>query len=262
MDLSLRDRVVVVAASSEGIGKAIAHVFAREGARVVINGRRPDVLERAAEELRQATGASIEPVAGDLTQPAACQLLIDRAMERFGSLHALVTNAGGPPAMSFEALDDDAWYAALDLTLLSVVRLIRAALPHLRATRGSIVNITSTSVKQPIPGLVLSNTIRPGVVGLGKTLAHELADAGVRINDVGPGSIWTGRQEYLAQARAQREGIPLETVLEQAEAGIPMRRFGTPEEVANLVVFLSSSAASYITGTTVLVDGGANRGLM
>lgn len=262
MDLDLRDRVAVVAASSAGIGRAVAEVFAREGARVVMNGRREDVLTQAAREIAETTGAQIETVPGDLTRAEDCQRLIDRAVGRFGAIDALVTNAGGPPSRSFEDLEDDDWRAAVDLTLMSVVRLIRAALPHLRRSRGSIVNVTSIAVKQPHPGLVLSNSIRPGIVGLGKTLAQDLAEAGIRVNDVGPGLIWTDRQRYLTDVRARQEGIPVEEIVRRQEATVPMRRYGTPEEVANLIVFLSSSRAGYITGTTVMVDGGIDRSLL
>lgn len=262
MDLGLRDKVAVVAASSSGLGRAAAEGFASEGARVLMNGRREDVLRAAAREVAEKTGAEVEAVMGDVTQADDCARLIDRAMERFGAIDALVTNAGGPPSRSFEELTDDDWYAAVDLTLMSAIRLMRAALPHLRRSRGSIVNLTSISVKQPIAGLVLSNSIRPGVVGLGKTLAEGLAAEGVRVNDVGPGLIWTDRQKYLVGVRAQNEGVSIEEMMKRSEAGIPMRRYGTPEEVASLIVFLCSPAASYITGTTVLVDGGVYKGLM
>lgn len=262
MDLGLTDTVAVVAASSQGIGRAVAECFAAEGARVVINGRHEDKLARTAQEIREKTGADVEPVVCDLTDSQDCQRLIDRAVDQFGSIHALVTNTGGPPSKSFEDLSDADWYAAIDLILMSAVRLTRAALPHLQSSAGSIVNLTSISVKQPIPGLVLSNSIRPGVVGLGKTLADDLAGKGVRVNDVAPGSIWTDRQEYLTRARAEREGITLDDAVKHAETSIPMGRFGSPEEVANLVVFLASRAAGYITGMTILADGGLYKGLM
>jgi 3-oxoacyl-[acyl-carrier protein] reductase len=262
VDLKLHDSVAVVGGSSAGIGRAVAETFAREGARVVLNGRRQDVLEQTAGEIRQSTGAIVETVPGDLTRADDCAALIDQTIERFGRLDALVTNSGGPPSRSFEALSDEDWYAAIDLTLMSAVRLMRKALPHLRDSRGSIVNLTSISVKQPVAGLVLSNSVRPGLVGLGKTLADDLASTSVRVNDVAPGLIWTDRQEYLTGVRAQTEGISVEEAILRTEAGIPMQRYGTPEEVAHLVVFLCSSLASYITGTTILVDGGAYKGLM
>jgi 3-oxoacyl-[acyl-carrier protein] reductase len=262
VDLSLRDKVAVVAASSQGIGRATAEEFAREGARVVVNGRHAESLRKAADQIAQETGATVDPVVGDVSKAEDCERLIASAVHRFGTIDALVTNAGGPPSRSFDDLGDDDWYSAFDLTLMSAVRLTRAALPHLRASRGAIVNITSTSVKQPIPNLVLSNSIRPGVVGLGKTLADELAPAGVRVNDVGPGQIWTARQEHLLSARAEREGLSLDEVVRRSESGVPLRRIGKPEDVARLIVFLCSAAAGYITGQTILVDGGSYRGLL
>ncbi len=261
MDLELGGSMAVVAASSSGIGRAVAEGFAREGARVIMNGRRGDVLQQAADAIREATNAEVHTVVGDLSNVDACRELIEEADAQFGRIDALFTNTGGPPAKAFTDLTDDDRYAAFDLLLLSAVRLTRFALPYLKQTRGSIVNLTSVSVKQPIPGLTLSNSIRPGVVGLGKTLATELAADGVRVNDVAPGSVWTDRQEYLLTRRAQDSDISLEEAVRRAEADIPMRRYGTPRGVANLVVFLASRAASYITGATVQVDGGIYRGL-
>lgn len=261
MDLDLRDAVAVVAASSQGLGRAIAEGFAREGSRVVINGRDPATLSEVASDLRQCHGAQVEAVAGDLQNPETCEQLIAGAVKRFGTIHALVTNTGGPPAKSFDALNDDEWLAAVDLLLMSCVRLTRAALPFLKETRGSIVNLTSLSVKQPLPDLVLSNSIRPGVAGLGKTLANELGAFGVRVNDVAPGLIWTSRQEQLISVRADRSGQSVDDVRRAAEANVPLGRYGTAEEVANLVIFLCSRAAGYITGTTIQVDGGLYRGL-
>lgn len=262
MDLGLEGKVAVVAASSQGLGRAAALGFAREGAKVVMNGRRGDVLQEAVDAVRQETGAEIESVQGDLTSPDDCQRLIDRAVARFGGIDALVTNAGGPPSKAFEDLTDEDWESAFSLTLMSAVRLMRHALPHLRQRRGSIVNINSYAAKQPVPGLVLSNSIRPGLIGLGKTLAESLAADGVRVNDVGPGNIWTDRSRYLVETRSAAEGVPIEEIKRRTESSIPMGRYGTPEEVANLVVFLCSSAASYITGTTIVVDGGVYRGLI
>jgi 3-oxoacyl-[acyl-carrier protein] reductase len=261
MDLGLRNKVAVVAASSRGIGRATAETLAREGARVVVNGRRPDLLAQAAEEIRDSFGVEVEAIPGDMSNPRDCDALVDGAIRRFGSIDTLVVNAGGPPAKTFAALDDEDWSAAFQLTLMGAVHLIRAALPHLLKTKGSIVAITSTGVKQPIPGLMLSNSLRSAVVGMGKTLADEVAAEGVRFNNVGPGSIWTDRLESLLKTRAASQGVDVDEARQASEASIPMRRFGRPEEVAAMIVFLCSPAASYITGQTIMVDGGVVRSL-
>ncbi|HCG00321.1 MAG TPA: 3-oxoacyl-ACP reductase [Chloroflexi bacterium] len=262
MDLSLHDAVVVVAGSSGGIGRAVAFAFAREGAKVAINGRRSDVLAATGAEIRSATGAEVLPVVADVGTAEGCQTLVSSAVDAFGGINVLFTNAGGPPAKTFEHLTDDDWYRAFQLTLMSTVRLIREALPHVRRSRGAIVNLTSIAAKRPEPSITLSNALRPAVMGLSKSLSEELAPTGVRINDVCPGFIWTGRQEYLAAVRAENAGISTEEEAANKSRQVPLGRYGTPEEVANLVVFLASPAAGYITGTSTLVDGGLYRGLI
>lgn len=262
MDLGLRNRVAVVAASSKGIGQATAECFAREGARLVMNGRDKDALREAVARVEASTGVQVEAVPADLATPEGCDQLIERAVDRFGDIDALVTNTGGPPSSPFEVLDDAAWQAAIDLLLFSVVRLTRAALPYLRRSGGSVVNVTSITVREPHEGLVLSNSLRPAVVGLAKTLARELGGEGIRFNGVAPGHIWTARQEYLVGTRARRAGVAEDEIKRNVEGEIPLGRYGTPQEVANLIVFLSSPAAAYISGTTTMVDGGLHRGLI
>ena len=263
MDLGLRDRVALVAASSQGLGRACALELAREGAQVVICGRRDGRLSEAAGQIRAATGSQVLPLRADLTDAAQIEHLVSETMRRYERIDVLVTNNGGPPAGFFDDFADDAWLKAHQLTLLSAVRLIRAVLPAMRAQKwGRIVNITSVSVKQPIDNLLLSNVYRPGVVGLAKTLASQLAEEGITINNVAPGYTRTDRVLELAEARARDEDKAVEEVLETTTAGFPMKRMGEPEELAALVAFLASDQASYITGTTIPVDGGYARGLL
>jgi len=256
VDLGLRDRVVVIGGSSRGIGRATAEAFAAEGARVVLNGRDEAALEEAREAVGHIPGTEVEAVVADLSSDAGARGLIDRAMERFGRIDVLVSNAGGPPAGAFETLTDEQWLAGFDLVVLSTVRLIRAALPHLRETRGSIVVINSTAALNPVHPLTLSNVLRPAQLGVARTLTPELAESGIRINEVGPGLIWTDRQRYLTEVRAERSGVSLEDEQRRALAGVPLGRYGRPQDIARTAVFLASSAAEYITGQIVMVDGG------
>jgi 3-oxoacyl-[acyl-carrier protein] reductase len=261
MDLELNGRVAVVAAASKGFGRAIAWQLAREGARVAICARGTEALERTADEIRRDTGADVLAVPADVTRAADCTRLVEAAADRFGKLDILVTNSGGPSPGGFDASDDAAWQAAFDSTLLNVVRLIRAALPHLKANGwGRIVNVQSVSIKQAIPGLLLSNSIRPGCAGLTRTLADELAAQGILVNTVCPGSHDTDRIRELLERRAADHGTTVEQERERLAASIPIGRLGQPEELADVAVFLCSARASYVTGTNIVVDGGAYRG--
>ena len=248
MDLGLSGRTAIVCGSSSGIGLAIAEVLAAEGANVAMFARRRDLLQREADRL----GALA--VRGDVTNPADLKRLVERAIQAFGGIDILVNNSGGPPRTSAAELDDEQVEAAVELLLLSVIRLTRLCLPYLEQSgHGRIVNIASSSVREPIDGLALSNAVRPGVIGWAKTMARELSPKQITVNSIAPGRIETERL-----AEAYDTGQPRPEDLEQ----IPLRRFGQPVEVARVVAFLASDAASYVTGTVVPVDGGLTRSLL
>lgn len=257
MNLELTDRPVIVCASSAGLGKATALEFAREGARVMLCARREAELQRAVADIKAATSREPRYTIADLTQAADVVRLIEATASAFGGIFTLVNNSGGPPAGTFDQFDDNAWQSAFELNLLSYVRTTRAALPYLRKGGGGrIVNFTSTSVKSPIDNLILSNAFRTGVMGLTKTLASELGRDGVLVNVIGPGRIQTERIEQLDMIRAKKAGISIEQVRDDTCKTIPLCRYGRPDEYAKMVVFLGSPANTYITGQTVLVDGG------
>ncbi len=257
MDLKLTGKPVIVCASSAGLGKATAMEFAREGAQVMICGRREGELQRAAADIKATVGEAPRYTVADVTRPSDIARLVGAAVSAFGGVFALVNNSGGPAAGTFDQFDDRAWQSAFELSLLSYVRTIRAALPHLRRGGGGrIINFTSTSVKNPIENLILSNTFRTGVLGLTKTLASELGPDGILINVIGPGRVQTERIQQLDTMRASKAGISIEQVRTETCKTIPLGRYGTPEEYAKIAVFLGSPANTYITGQTVLVDGG------
>ncbi len=264
MDLGLRDQVAIVAASSKGLGRAVATGLAREGALVTISGRDADRLAATGCAIRDETGGDVLELVADVTKPADIERLVAETVRLRGGLDAMVCNAGGPPPGTFATFpDDQAWLDAVELNLMSTLRLSRAALPHLLARGGgSITNIVSISVKQPMPNLILSNTARAGVIGLAKTLAAEYAAENIRVNNVCPGLTMTDRITSLAASRAAQTGQTPEEIIAEDARSIPMGRLGQPAEFANVVVFLASPAASYVTGVTILVDGGAYQGLM
>jgi 3-oxoacyl-[acyl-carrier protein] reductase len=263
MDLGLKGRVAIVTASSRGIGRAAAEVLAAEGARITLCARTAADVVKAADEIRKRTGAEVLAVPADLTKPDDIARIVDRTVEAHGTVDILVNNAGGPPAGTFDGLGEAEWQAGFELTLLSVVRMTRAVLPHMRrAGGGVIINLQSTSVKMPLDNLMLSNSIRPGVIGLAKTLSFELAKDGIRINNVLPGAIMTDRQREMLALQSARSGKSVDEIVRLREATIPLGRFGEPEDLGNMIAFLASERARYVTGVTVQVDGGLVRSLM
>jgi 3-oxoacyl-[acyl-carrier protein] reductase len=263
MELELGGKVAMVAAASKGMGRACALAFAKEGARVSICARDAGPLQETADEIGRQTGAEVLAVPADVSKGADIQNWVDRTLERFGGVDILIANAGGPPAGLWDAFQsDEAWQKAFELNLLSTIRMIRGVVPSMRERGGGrILNIQSTSVKAPIDGLILSNTVRPGVVGLAKTLSRELAADNILINTVAPGRIDTDRMKQLVSQRAANKGISEEEELKASTQDIPLKRLGSPEEYANVIVFLASARASYVTGTTIQVDGGMLQGL-
>jgi 3-oxoacyl-[acyl-carrier protein] reductase len=262
MDLGLRGKVALVAGASQGIGRATALGFAREGAKVSICARGEAQLNEAAEMIRREGSGEVLAVAADMSRLQDIQRFVARTVAQFGRLDVVVTNAGGPPPGEFMKFTDEDWESAFRLNFLSAVRLTREAVPHMRKVGGGrIINISSYAVKEPIAGLVLSNGVRSGAIGLAKSLSRELAKDNILINNVCPGRIDTVRARKLNQGRAERLKKPVEEIDREMAAEIPLGRYGTAEETANLIVFLGSDKASYITGTTIQVDGGLVRAI-
>jgi len=263
MDLGLKNKVALVAAASQGLGRASAEALAKEGARVAIFSRDKNKIEKTASEIRASTGADVAAFQADASSREDIERVVKAAGEHFGAIHILVSNAGGPPVERFEALTEEQWANGIQLTMMSTIRLIRAVLPWMQKQHwGRIITINSIAGKQPIDDLVISSTIRPGLIGLQRILAAQYAKEGILINTVCPGLIFTDRQRELAAGKIAQSGLSLEEHLRRTASAIPMGRLGSTEEFASVVAFLASERSSYVTGATISVDGGATRGLL
>jgi len=262
MDLGLKGRGVIVAASSEGIGRATAEMFAREGAQVAMCARTEEKLRAAADEIRGATGAEVYAERVDVTDGAAVQRFVENVAKQFGRIDVCVANAGGPPAKNFLSIQSDEWRRAVDMNLMSVIHLAKAVIPYMQRHRwGRIITITSVTVRQPVDELIMSNSVRPAVMGLVKSLSNDFGRDGILVNNVAPGYTATERLKELSSVRALATGTTTEAIDRQLAADTPLRRLGQPNEIADAIVWLASERASYITGQTLVVDGGKYKGL-
>ena len=263
MDLGLGGKVALVSASSKGLGRAIAEELASEGANLIVCARGEDALRATAESIRKTSGVKVVEVAADVSQQAGIDRVARAAIDSFGRVDVLVTNSGGPPSGSFDSFTPELWDNATRLLLFSAVGLARAVLPGMKERRwGRILNVTSIAVKQPIDGLMLSNSLRAAVTGFARTLANEVAPFNVTVNNIMPGYTRTDRVEELARANSQKTGGSLQDAYARWEKEIPMGRLGEPREFAALAAFLASERASYITGSSIAVDGGWIRSLI
>lgn len=257
MDFGLKGKVALVAAASQGLGRAVAAELAREGASLIICSRSEESVQKACGSIRTESGVDVLGVVGDVSVPADVKQIVGTGVAQFGRIDILVTNVGGPPAGRFDALDRKQWANAHDQLLTSVLDLTRLVLPGMKERGwGRILNITSIASKQPVDNLILSNSLRAAVTGFAKTLANEVAADGITVNNILPGYTRTERVEQLAQTIAKNEGVSPKEVQARWEAEIPMRRLGDPKEFAALAAFLVSERASYITGSSIAVDGG------
>ena len=262
MESGLKGRVAVVAASSQGIGRATAEAFGAEGCRLAMCARNANALEAAAEKIRKQSGVEVFTANFDVTHPEAVHTFVDAVVEKFGGVDICVANAGGPPAKGFMAASIEEWQKAIEANFLSTVYFAHAVIPHMQRKRwGRIITLTSVSTKQPVPDLVLSNAVRAAVVGLVKSLANEFGKDGITVNNVGPGYTATERLKELARARSLSQGKSEDEIFAAWADDSALKRVAEPREVADAIVWLASERASYLTGQTVLVDGGAYKGL-
>ncbi len=262
MNLGLTGKRAIVMAASRGLGYASALGLAREGCDLIVCSRDQARIDAAAEAIRRDTGARVRAVTADVSRPAEAARLVELAVAEYGGLEIVVHNAGGPPPGPTVSMTDDQWHQAFEQNLLSFARIVRAAVPEMtKAGYGRVIAIASSSLKQPIPNMALSNTLRAGVWGLAKTLSREVAAQGILVNVIAPGRIDTERIDELDRLNAERTSRSFDEVRQASVSGIPLGRLGRPEELAHLVVFLASGAASYIAGQAIMVDGAAGTSL-
>jgi 3-oxoacyl-[acyl-carrier protein] reductase len=262
MDTGLKNKVVIVCGASQGIGRAAAQAFAAEGAHVAICARTEKTLKEAAASIQKATNHEVTPFVADVSSPDSVSEMVQAVVKKFGRVDVAVANAGGPPPRNFLNTSNEDWRKAFEMNFMSVVYLAREVLPQMQKNKwGRFITITSTSVRQPVPDLLLSNSIRPAVVGLMKSLTQEFGPQGITFNNVGPGYTSTERLSELAGSRAKAAGIAEKDIYDRWSNDVPLRRLGKPEEIADAIVWLASERASYITGQTILVDGGIYKGM-
>lgn len=262
MDLGIGNKVALVAAASQGLGKASALALAREGARLVICSRNEEAIRKTAAEITSQTGTAVVPVVADVSKAEDTTRFVQTAVKEFGKVDILVNNAGGPPTGHILKMPDEEWTRGVQLTLMSVIRMVREVIPHMQQQKwGRIISIVSIAAKQPINELLISSTLRPGILGLTKVLANQFAADNITVNTVCPGLILTKRQEELSASRAADRSVSIEQYLEESARAIPAGRLGRPEEIGDVVTFLASQQASYVNGVNLLVDGGAARGI-
>ncbi len=257
MELGLEGKTAIVCGASQGLGRACAEELAAEGVNLVICSRDFDRIFQAARSISERAGVEVVPIAADLSMPDSAEKVVNEARKKFGGADILVNNAGGPSPGTFDDLDDGRWEHAFQLTLMSAVRMSRAVLPYMVSRKwGRIINLASISVKQPIPGLMLSNSLRAAVVGMAKTLSQEIGSKGVLVNTIATGIFHTERLDQIITHRAKNRKVTENEISDSMVSTIPVGRFGQPEELAWLVTFLASEKASYVSGATIQVDGG------
>lgn len=262
MDFRIKEKIALVTAASQGLGKAAALSLAREGATVAICARNKETLMHTAQEIVAETHTTVLPLVADVSNAHEIDLLVNAVKNEFGTVHILVNNAGGPPTGTIGALTDGEWQQGYELTMMSMIRLTRAVLPMMEQQRwGRVISLVSLAAKEPIDSLLISSTLRPGILGLTKVLANQYGKFGITVNTVCPGYVLTKRMEELSRSRSASSSMSYEQYLEQSASNIPIGRLGKPEEIGDVVAFLASDCASYVTGANLLVDGGQSKGI-